>query len=69
MAKQYVLADRMFASNLDGSFISHQFAVAAYSSEAVDAPESYWGCDGGQQDTLATLTEQRTVWRGDRGML
>ncbi|MGB6521843.1 MAG: alkaline phosphatase family protein, partial [Candidatus Cybelea sp.] len=55
MAKQYVLADRMFASNLDGSFISHQFAVAAYSSEAVDAPQSYWGCIGGQQDTVATL--------------
>ncbi|MFY9859143.1 MAG: alkaline phosphatase family protein [Candidatus Cybelea sp.] len=60
MAKQYVLADHMFASNLDGSFISHQYAVAAYSSEAVDAPESYWGCEGGQQDTLLTLTQQRT---------
>jgi phospholipase C len=60
MAKQYVLADHMFASNLDGSFISHQYAVAAYASEAVDAPQSYWGCDGGPQDTLPTLTEQRT---------
>ena len=34
MAKQYVLADHMFASNLDGSFISHQYAVAALSRAA-----------------------------------
>ncbi len=30
MARHYVLADRMFASNLDGSFIAHQYVVAAY---------------------------------------
>ncbi|HEX3368402.1 MAG TPA: alkaline phosphatase family protein, partial [Candidatus Cybelea sp.] len=31
-----------------------------YASEAVDAPLSYWGCPGGSQDTLPTLTQQRT---------
>ena len=38
MAKQYVLADHMFPSNLDGSFVSHQYAVAAYASSGVDYP-------------------------------
>ncbi|HEX4013566.1 MAG TPA: alkaline phosphatase family protein [Candidatus Cybelea sp.] len=60
MAKQYVLADRMFASNLDGSFISHQYAVAAFASSAVDYPGSYWGCPGGPPDVLQTLTKKRT---------
>jgi phospholipase C len=60
IAKQYVLADHMFASNLDGSFIAHQYVVAAYASQAVDYPQSYWGCEGGSPDTLHTLTAQRT---------
>lgn len=59
IAKQYVLADHMFASNLDGSFVSHQYAVAAYASHTVDAPGSYWGCEGGTADTLPTLTKKR----------
>jgi phospholipase C len=60
MAKQYVLADETFASNLDGSFVAHQYAVAAYSSEAVDDPSAEWGCDGVKGDKVATLTQQRT---------
>ncbi|HEY1655222.1 MAG TPA: alkaline phosphatase family protein [Candidatus Tumulicola sp.] len=59
MAKQYVLADHMFPSNLDGSFISHQYAVAAFASSGVDYPSSNWGCEGGSRDTVATLTAQR----------
>ncbi|MGC1379410.1 MAG: alkaline phosphatase family protein [Candidatus Baltobacteraceae bacterium] len=60
MAKQYVLADHMFASNLDGSFVAHQYAVAAYSSAAVDGPTLQWGCEGGPSDKTVTLTQQRT---------
>ena len=60
MAGQYVLADHMFASNLDGSFIAHQYAVAAYAARGVDYPNSYWGCRGGRHDTLPTLTYRRT---------
>jgi phospholipase C len=59
IARQYVLADRMFASNLDGSFVAHQYSVAAYASRAVDYPTSAWGCEGGKDDTLLTLTLQR----------
>ncbi len=60
MAKQYVLADRMFPSNFDGSFVSHQYLIAGQSSSAVDYPLTYWGCDGGSKDTVGTITQQRT---------
>jgi phospholipase C len=60
MAQQYALADRMFASNLDGSFIAHQYVVAAFASRAVNYPYSSWGCEGGKSDTIETLTDQRT---------
>jgi phospholipase C len=60
MAKQYVLGDRMFASNLDGSFIAHQYIVAAYASRAVDSAYGAWGCEGGSGDNVPTLTDQRT---------
>ena len=60
MAQQYVLADDMFASNLDGSFIAHQYIVAAYASQAVNSPFSLWGCEGGKPDKIQTLTAQRS---------
>jgi phospholipase C len=59
MAKQYVLADNVFASNLDGSFVAHQYVVAGYSSGAVDFPDGDWGCEGGKPDTVRTITMQR----------
>jgi phospholipase C len=59
IARDYVLADRMFASNLDGSFVAHQYAVAAYASRSVDYPGESWGCEGGKFDTIGTLTPQR----------
>jgi phospholipase C len=61
IAREYVLADQTFASNLDGSFVAHQYAVAAFASRAVNYPLSAWGCEGGPKDTVATLTEQRVV--------
>jgi phospholipase C len=60
MAKQYVLADHTFQSNLDGSFIAHQYVIAAYASSAVDYPVTSWGCEGGAKDTIGTLTADRT---------
>ena len=63
MAQQYVIADEMFASNLDGSFIAHQYAVAAYASRAVDSPLLRWGCEGGMTNTIQTLTNARTYGR------
>jgi phospholipase C len=61
IAKQYVLADRMFTSELDGSFVAHQYAVAAYASRSVDNALTDWGCEGGTRDTIATLTRLRSL--------
>ena len=62
IAKQYVLADRAFTSNFDGSsFVSHQYFIAGQANAAVDYPsQPYWGCDGGKGDTVVTLTQART---------
>ncbi len=59
MARQYVLADEMFSSNLDGSFTAHQYIVAAYADHALDFPNGAWGCEGGADDTVATITKER----------
>jgi phospholipase C len=59
MARNYALADRAFASNLDGSFVAHQYIVAAYASAAVDFPIAQWGCEGGRNDTISTLSPDR----------
>lgn len=63
MAQQYVLADRMFASNLDASsFVAHQYLIAAQSSAVVDYPNSLaWGCYGGSGNKISLLTQQRRV--------
>jgi phospholipase C len=62
MANQYVLADRMFESNLDGSsFVSHQYIIAGQASTSVNFPTSVWGCDGGSTDTIATLLQTRQI--------
>ena len=60
MAESYVLADHMFQSNLDGSFVAHQYAIAGYASSAVDFTTGAWGCSGGSDDTVLTITQQRT---------
>jgi phospholipase C len=63
MAKRYVLADDTFASNLDGSFTAHQYAVAAFADHTVNVPATDWGCEGGKTDTTATLTPKRLKGR------
>jgi phospholipase C len=60
MGKQYVLADNAFQSNLDSSFIAHQYTIAGYASHGVDIPSSAWGCSGGSQDKVSTLAADRT---------
>jgi phospholipase C len=60
MAEQYVLADHFFQSNIDGSFIAHQYAIAAYANHEVNFPSSSWSCLGGGADVIPTLTQNRT---------
>ena len=61
IAREGVLADRMFPSQLDLSFAAHQYAIAAQAAWSVDLPSNDWGCTGGKTDTVATITKQRTV--------
>ncbi len=58
MGNQYVVADRMFTSNLDGSFVSHQYIIAGQAGSTVDYPSGSWGCDGGPSEKILTLTIQ-----------
>ena len=44
MAAQYVLADNMFQSNIDGSFVAHQYLIASQANREVDYPNGAWGC-------------------------
>ena len=60
MAGSYVLADRMFTSHLDASFVSHQYIIAAQANAAVDLPTATWGCGGGKEDVVTTLLSGRT---------
>ncbi len=63
IARRYVLADRMFASNFDASsFISHQYIIAGQANSAVNYPDASWGCEGGKTDLIGTVTHQRTLY-------
>jgi phospholipase C len=59
MANQYVLADRMFQSHLDESYVAHQYLIAAQAQSAVGLPNSTWGCDD-TSSTVQTITKERT---------
>ncbi len=61
MAHEGVLADRMFQSQLDESFVAHQYIIAAQAHSSVNVPFLAWGCEGGPGDTVRTITHQRTL--------
>jgi phospholipase C len=60
MAREWVLADRMFQSQLDESFVAHQYAIAAQAQSSVDLPYGPWGCEPGPSDSVNTITKDRT---------
>ncbi len=60
MAHEWVLADRMFQSQLDESFVGHQYTIAAQAQSSVDLPGGPWGCLPGPSDSVDTITEKRT---------
>ncbi len=66
IAHEFVLADRMFASQLDESFVAHQYIIAAQAQSSVNVPTSYWGCEGPPYDVVAILTPQRTYSSQDQ---
>ena len=61
MAHEFVLADNTFTSQLDESFVAHQYLIAAQAASSVNLPTGVWGCDGGSQDTIYTLTRRRKI--------
>lgn len=60
LASQYVLADRMFTSHVDDSFISHQYIIAGQANGRALYPNGTWGCDGGPSDTTPNMQPNRT---------
>ena len=62
LAHEYVLADRMFASNLDGSFVAHQYTVAAYASHTVDFPDRRLGMRGQWWRQRSDVDPKTYVW-------
>jgi phospholipase C len=65
LAKQFVLADNNFASQIDASWTAHQFLIAAQSDLTVDAPDHLpWGCDSPADTTVPTLNSDRTQGPG-----
>jgi phospholipase C len=66
IAHEFVLADRMFASQLDESFVAHQYIIAAQARSSVNVPDSFWGCEGPASDEVATITHQRTYGYAQR---
>ncbi len=65
MAKRYVLADQMYASNFDGSsFVSHLYIIAAQANAAVDYPNGHWGCVGGPGDIISKIGLDRQIPHG-----
>ena len=60
IGEHYVFADRMFPSNFDsGSFISHQYIIAAQAGSTVNYPVGPWGCEGASR--IPTVTQERTI--------
>ncbi len=69
LANAYVLFDNLFASNLDESFVAHQYLIAGQSGgspsqggAAINLPDYTWGCAGPEpSDLVETFTLQRTL--------
>jgi phospholipase C len=61
MAHEWVLSDRTFASQLDESFVAHQYIIAAQAASSVDVPSGPWGCNGKSYDLVSTIDKYRRV--------
>ena len=59
MAREGVLADRAFQSQLDESFVAHQYVIAAQADSSVNVPLNVWGCGGGKDNVVPTITAGR----------
>jgi phospholipase C len=56
LAQQYVLGDKMFASQLDGSYVAHQYLIAGWAGGAYNYPAvEPWGCDAPAGNAIGLL--------------
>ena len=63
MAKWGVLSDRFF-SELDASFVAHQYLIAGQAAHAIDVPSGYpWGCDARPNVKVPIVGPEGTVLR------
>ncbi|MGB6517824.1 MAG: alkaline phosphatase family protein [Candidatus Cybelea sp.] len=60
MAHEGTLADHMFQSQLDESFVAHQYIIAAQAQSAVNLPNGAWGCPPGPSNFVGTINADRT---------
>ncbi len=60
MAHQWVLADKMFQSQIDESFVAHQYVIAAQAQSTVNIPIGPWGCSNDPSDSVSTIKQNRT---------
>ena len=61
MAHEWVLADRMFQSQIDESFVAHQYIIAGQAQSSVDVPFlPEWGCNGGRRNFVETILPGRS---------
>ncbi|MFZ0031628.1 MAG: alkaline phosphatase family protein, partial [Candidatus Cybelea sp.] len=61
MAHEWVVADKMFQSQLDESFVAHQYIIAAQAAWSVNLPFETWGCVKGSYDVVHTITPNRKI--------
>jgi phospholipase C len=62
LAERFVVADRMFQSNIDQSFAAHLYLIAGQSQRAVNTPNGFpWGCDAPGSVSVPTLTTAREI--------
>ncbi|MGA9275214.1 MAG: alkaline phosphatase family protein [Candidatus Cybelea sp.] len=61
MAHEGALADRMFQSQLDESFVGHQYVIAAQAAWSADLPNGFWGCEDHEQAEVPMITQERVV--------
>ena len=61
MAHEFVVADHMFQSQLDESFVAHQYVIAAQAQSSANVPYGPWGCEGGSGDMVNTIMDDRTL--------
>jgi len=62
MAHEWVVGDNTFQSQLDESFVAHQYVIAAQAASSVNLPFSNWGCGGGKIDVVNTITQNRMIF-------